>query len=222
MSGVDVPRGGIFDGAIVTGDASSYWGPPARMIGSSPSFSQVPQVPGFSQVPVAAYPVMPVPFGAVSTPLPASARRLTFKGQTAAHVRRGPQAWITPRPQSSSDAAANASAAQSSAVTGGLRGGRRPTALQSIYSAELLGRGAGIFEGSVLQCPTAEGAYVPARGGIFDGPNFGEQCMYADRTRATIPQDRPAEQPIEMDSAVRPIGISGAPDGLGIYRTWRR
>jgi hypothetical protein len=93
---------------------------------------------------------------------------------------------------------------------------QKPHTLRTLYSAELVGRGGGIFENSVMQCPTGEGQIVTARGGIFDGPNFGQECGYADKHTRRVPQAIGPQQPVPQngDTTV-PVGIGTGPDGLG-------
>lgn len=216
---MDVPRGGIFEGAIVTGEAGSYWGPPVRAVQAVPGRVPVRQAPGFSMVGVAPYPRALGSAGGVwDDPLCVVNSNLPWCSTPAAVSRQIPSsmaavaAAVAPQMVTEKQAAA----AQNGRAPRGFSK-KRPTSLEAVYQAETFGRGAGIFEGSVLQCPTAEGKYVPARGGIFDGPNFGEQCNYADRTRRTIPQASRPERPIELDKTVLPIGVGSGPDGLGRY-----
>ncbi len=96
--------------------------------------------------------------------------------------------------------------------------GRRPTTMEALYQAETIGRGNGIFEQSVMSCPTGDGATLPSRGGIFDGPNFGQECVYTDRVRGVIPQAKGPEVPIPTDARqARVVGFGRGPDGLGRY-----
>ncbi len=93
-----------------------------------------------------------------------------------------------------------------------------PSTMDALYRAEAIGRGQGIFEQSVMSCPTADGSVQPDRGGIFDGPNFGQECVYTDRVRAVIPQAKPPEVPIQTNAPQQvAVSFGRGPDGIGRY-----
>lgn len=210
-----VPRGGIFEGDSVIGNAEGYWGPPVRQVQAVPARVPIHQVPNFAHVGVAPYPrslgsdVWQDPLCAVNKNLPwcdpgvAVRNSVTCRANPMlpgcmSKVEPPAPAPVAPRPR-----------------------GQRPSALDSIYRAELLGRGHGIFEQSVLACPTA-GGYNAARGGIFDGPTIDQQCTYADREQRQIPQAKPPEKPIDTDAAPEAgVAFGYGPDGLGWYRRAR-
>jgi len=224
-----VPRGGIFDGDSIIGQSESYWGPPVRKVPAVPVRVPIHQRPNFAHVGVAPFPrslgadVWNDPLCQVNSNLPWCNKVAAIPQIPVSVLAASRATQNVGIPQIPAQALIQSMATQAIAparVQPPAGPSRRPSTMDSLYRSELIGRGHGIFEQSVLACPTT-GGHLSERGGIFDGPTIDEQCGYADREQRQVPQARRPEQPIQTDApAEAAVAFGYGPDGLGWYRRY--